>query len=435
MASCIYRARIILQRGASRYAQSPKSIQYSKAQRLKYLRPFNKSQFRASLFCLPRVAAQKFFPKNKTAAVNGAVALIDFLRNQYHAGAASISTDTVKVGAWLERFTALDDNPRAARIMGEGMPYSPSTIEEYKGKFNKYIKGDQFCDLKMREVEQTHCLAFMARLGLMEKDGARGGGLIAGTRTYEFVIRFIRMAFAEYGKTHEIWRNPFDRIDSPKSKKPQERDILEEWEIRKLFEPGVITDPLDRALAAAMFWTGLRRGEIYGLKPEDLNWNTRAPRIIIRNAWKLYSSKKKILGDPKWHKIREVPFPVQLQKAIRELWDANGQHEFVFCNAKGELPSSGYMQHKLPRWIEAAGIDLGGRKIVPHGSRHSLASALEENGVSLRQIQDMLGHSALQTTRRYLHDTADHINKMGQKIGQIAEDTSQEAPEKVLKFG
>ena len=197
---------------------------------------------------------------------------------------------------------------------------------------------------------------------------------------------------------------------------------MEIWEFRKLFEPGVIKDPLHRALVAAMFWAGMRRGEIYGLKPEDLNW--KIPRIIIRNAWQLYDNpKEKILADPKWHKIREIAFPIQLQEAIKELWASYGQHEFVFCNAKGKLPGSNYLRRWLPRWIEAAGIDLAGRDIVPHGSRHSLASALEDNGVSLRQIQDMLGHSDLKTTKRYLHDTTDHINKMGQKIGEISKPT------------
>jgi integrase len=75
---------------------------------------------------------------------------------------------------------------------------------------------------------------------------------------------------------------------------------------------------------------------IYGLKPEDLDWET--PMILIRRAWQRYDNPAaRSLGDPKWHKIREIAFPQQLQEAIRELWAAYGQHEFVFCNAKGKL--------------------------------------------------------------------------------------------------
>jgi integrase len=377
---------------------------------------------RKSFAHMPDCLALYRQPKTKTAADNGAMAFTEYLKSQWQAGATTVSKDTIKIGQWLEKFIALDDNPRGARIMGAGSPYSIETIEMYRAKYERYIKGDPFCEIKMREVEQTHCLAFMGRLGLREKEKHHGGESIAGTRPYEITLRFIRMAFTEYGQTHETWRNPFDRINPPKSKERRERDILETWEINKLFEPGVIKDPLHRALAAAMFWAGMRRGEILGLKPEDLNW--KIPRIIIRHAWQRYDSPgARSLGDPKWHKIREIPFPVQLQEAIRELWAANGQHEFVFCNARGKLPSSQYMRRWLPLWIKAAGIDLAGRDIVPHGSRHSLASALENDGVSLRQIQKMLGHSDLKTTERYLHDTADHINKLGQKIEGFGVDT------------
>jgi integrase len=286
---------------------------------------------RKSFYHLPDALAPYREPKNQTAADNGALALIAFLKNQLQMSSVSISTDTMKVGQWLEKFISLADNPRAARIMGAGAAYSIETIYMYRGKYERYIKGDPFCDLKMRDVEQTHALAFMARMGMKEKEKHHGGGVIAGTRTYEILLRFVRMAFTEYGEAHETWRNPFDRIKAPKSKEPRERDVLEAWEIRKLFEPGVITDPLDRALAAAMFWAGMRRGEILGLKPEDLNW--KRPRIIIRNAWQRYDNPaERSLGDPKWHKIREIAFPVQLQEAIRELWAAYGQHDFVFCN-------------------------------------------------------------------------------------------------------
>ncbi|MDR1949862.1 MAG: site-specific integrase [Spirochaetaceae bacterium] len=380
---------------------------------------------RKSFSLLPDCLSLYRNPTTKTAAENGAIALIQYLKTELAGGnTPRISTDQTKAGPWLERFISLENNPRSARIMGEGSSYTIETIELYRSKYTRYIKGDPFCDLKMAEIEQADALAFAGRLGLKKKKEIHGGGPIAGTRTYEITMRFVRMAFKEYGTTHENWRNPFDRIKPPKSKDPRPREILEEWEIKKLFEPGVIPDPLDRALCAAMFWAGMRRGEIYGLKPEDLNW--KFPMIIIRNAWQRYDSPAaRSLGDPKWHKIREIAFPVQLQDAIKELWAAYGQHDFVFCDKNGRLPGANYCRRWLPRWIAAAGIDLGNRNIVPHGSRHSLASALEADGVPLRQIQDMLGHSAMKTTRRYLHDTMDHLNKMGKKIEKIA----REAPD------
>jgi hypothetical protein len=73
--------------------------------------------------------------------------------------------DDPTVGEWLVRFTSLDDNPRAARLIGEGVPYSDGTIELYRQSFEHHVRGDPFCDLRMSEINQAHALSFMARLG------------------------------------------------------------------------------------------------------------------------------------------------------------------------------------------------------------------------------------------------------------------------------
>ncbi|MHB9294193.1 putative Tyrosine recombinase XerC [Hollandina sp. SP2] len=156
-----------------------------------------------------------------------------------------------------------------------------------------------------------------------------------------------------------------------------------------------------------MFWAELRRSELWGLKPEDLDWRT--PRLKISHAWKQYNSAKRELGDPKWHKPWEAPFPDIVQSTIRELWEANGTHEFVFCRADGSQPGANYMRYHLPRWFKRAGISLQGRKIVPHSARHSLASVLEAAGTPLRYIQDMLGHSDIKTTVGYLHSPKEQL--------------------------
>jgi len=98
--------------------------------------------------------------------------------------------------------------------------------------------------------------------------------------------------------------------------KGRRRDVLQDDEILRLFLPGVITDPLERAVAMAMFWAGLRRSEIFGLKTNDLDWRT--PKINVNHACKRFGTiAKREIGDPKWHKLREAPFPEELQSAIR----------------------------------------------------------------------------------------------------------------------
>jgi hypothetical protein len=90
---------------------------------------------------------------------------------------------------------------------------------------------------------------------------------MGGTRTFAGVMIFLRMAFKEYEKTHPRWFNPFHSIDPPQLNKGK-RDALTETEVIKLFSPGVLQDTMELALCVVMFLSGLRRSEIFALRPE-----------------------------------------------------------------------------------------------------------------------------------------------------------------------
>jgi len=324
---------------------------------------------RASFSNLPLELAHLREPKSKSAADNAADLLIEYLKKQTVKN--KVNLKNISVGDWLSKFISLDDNPRGARLVAEGMPYSPDTIEIYRIRFNRYMKGDLFMENNMADVIEADVLAFIGRLG--NKKIYRKETLVTGTRTFETLLSFLRMAFGVYEENNHGWFNPFRNIKAPKGRKAVKRDALTEDELTALFEPNVLTNPLQKAVCAAMFFAGLRRSEIFALQPDDLDWQT--PRIKVRHAWKRFASKKnRIIGDPKCHKFRETIFPEQLQTAIKELWNAYGEHEFVFCKKDGSIPSEKYLKYWVPKWLEKAGIKTDGRNIVPHSARHSMAS-------------------------------------------------------------
>jgi integrase len=377
---------------------------------------------RRSFQDFPMELAQYRNPKTKSAAEAGAIALIEFLKNTHEP--LHTHTDKIRVGAWLEKFTAVEGNPRAARNIARNRPYSVNTINRYEGLYRLYIKGDPFAALFMQEVEENDALEFIARISQKKmKRSDLKTQKITGTETFEMIIKFIRMAFQEYQKSHQKWHNAFRGIEPPKNTNPIYRDALTEDEVVSLFGAGVLLDTMDMAVCGAMFLAGLRRGEIFALKPDDLDWRT--PKITIRRAWQNFNKRDRELGTTKGKKERIAPFDTVLQDAIKKLWAENGKHEFVLSFKNGKTPGPSWIRGRFEKWLNRAGIKLNGRKIVPHSSRHSLATLLEVRGVSLRHIQDLLGHSDLRTTKTYLHSTDSTIREIGKKIETAHSENSQ----------
>jgi integrase/recombinase XerD len=360
---------------------------------------------------LPPELAIHSNPKTKAAADAGTIALIDYLKKKHREGNAlsRASAEDITVGAWIEKFTAVETSPRTGINASKNRPYSPGTVNTYRCYFTNHIKGDPLCSLKMSEVEEDDALEFVTRLSVKKLEN---GNQMSGSRTFAGVIIFVRMAFKAYQRKNRKWLNPFQNVDPP-SYKSITRDALPEDEILKLFYPGVLKRTMELAVCSAIFLSGLRRSEVAALKPEDLDWNT--PKITVRRAWQNFDSVNRVLGPPKGKKARVVPFDPILQEAIKKLWDENGKHEFVFCWKNGEIIGPSWTYINFKKWLVRAGIDLNGREIVPHSSRHSLASLLEEKGVPLRYIQELLGHSDLKTTKIYLHSTEKTLRIIGEK--------------------
>jgi site-specific recombinase XerC len=387
-------------------------------------RPVYKAWNRRSFTKLPDALAMYRSPSSKAAAKRGARALIEYLKKEAAQKKFDPSADSFLVGEWLEKFTAFEGNPRSARITGKNRPYSPATVKGYRSNFNLYLRRAPLMRKRIGDLEQTDMLELMSRIGEIKVGASRkkdpqkknAGYKMAGTRTFEIVIKFVRMAFREYGMTHPRWLNPFQGIETPTTEE-NPRDILDNEETLKLFSPdaGAFKDAMEKAVCAAMYWAGLRRAEIFALRPGNLDWNWKNPVIHVESAWKNFGSSDREIGDPKWHKKRGVPFPAQLQAAIKELWDEQGTHEFVFAWRKGfkkghclsmaecDIPGPKWGNGRMKKWIARAGINVSGRRIVPHSARHSLATILELENVPLRHIQDLLGHSDYKTTKGYLH--------------------------------
>lgn len=148
-------------------------------------------------------------------------------------------------------------------------------------------------------------------------------------------------------------------------------------------------DILNHALLELIYACGLRVSE--------------ACKITV-NQIDLEKKMVRILG--KGNKERLIPLPDKSIQILKEYFDVirpinlKKKTNLFFINDKGKHITSEYVETMLKFTCESLHIK---KKITPHKLRHSFATHLLEGGADLRSIQELLGHSDIQTTEIYTH--------------------------------
>ncbi|OHO81783.1 recombinase XerC [Corynebacterium sp. HMSC036E10] len=154
----------------------------------------------------------------------------------------------------------------------------------------------------------------------------------------------------------------------------------------------------DRAMLELLYATGMRVGELTGLNLADIDLARGLARVT-----------------GKGNKQRVVPFGREATLALNEWLEfgrselANGKAEdAVFVGSRGGRID----QRQVRRVVERAGQRAGVSDISPHTLRHTAATHMLEGGADLRVVQEMLGHSSLQTTQIYTHVSAQRLKNV-----------------------
>ena len=141
----------------------------------------------------------------------------------------------------------------------------------------------------------------------------------------------------------------------------------------------------DQQIFLLMYGSGLRVSEVAALETSRFHFGRASVEVLGKGK--------------KW---RWVPL---LEETLKLLQVHHGE-KFVLENAEGR----GYSVRTLHRHIQKLGQEAGlSRPLHPHMLRHSYATHLLEGGANLRTIQELLGHSSLQTTQNYTHITLDSL--------------------------
>ena len=172
---------------------------------------------------------------------------------------------------------------------------------------------------------------------------------------------------------------------------PQKFDFLNFDEAEKLVDSA---DGMWKTMILVGLKTGLRQGEILELRWADINF--RMKTLVVSRSY-----HRGHIGSPKSGRSRAIPLCETVLDALNAHYHSRG--ELVFCDEDGHHLSDSKCKRPLWNACQEAGI----RRIGWHVLRHSFASHLAMKDVSLKIMQELLGHSTLAMTLRYAHLTSD----------------------------
>ena len=159
--------------------------------------------------------------------------------------------------------------------------------------------------------------------------------------------------------------------------------VLSKSEVNKILD--VTINLKHRAAIMTAYSGGLRLGEVCMLKPKDID----VARSQIR------------IDHGKGQKTRYTILSSKLLVTLREYWMRYRPGTYLFeGQIKGKPITNGALRKAFDKSCLKAGIK---KEVCFHTLRHSFATHLLEQGVNLRIIQHLLGHSSIKTTTIYTH--------------------------------
>jgi integrase/recombinase XerD len=256
---------------------------------------------------------------------------------------------------------------------------SPHTVRMYTYYVKRYLEWGG-------ELNARSALRFLAHL---RKKGY-------SNRSLNLVVQALRSYFRFEGFEDEA-----ERLRPPKVPRSLPKALTRE-EVKRLLSVIPPTRKRDRLIVLLLYGAGLRVSELCNLKKDDVDLERGI--IVVRGG--------------KGAKDRVVPIPKHLVDEIRAyLQSRSDDSEYLLVEERRKSKdrlSTRNVWYILKRYGKKAGVE-----VTPHRLRHSFATHLLEEGVDIRAIQELLGHSNLSTTQVYTKVTVEHLRRAQEKARLI----------------
>lgn len=283
-----------------------------------------------------------------------------------------------------------------------------TTYQGYWRVFRDHIEHSEISDVPLSELSTNMLQKYYNRLRAEGRSDQKGG---LSPRMVRYVYVLVNGALEQAVKNDHLFKNVNKYVVLP-SKEQKEITPMSEQEV-KLFLEACENERL-RALYYLELFSGLRKGEISGLKWSDIDWIKRQLTVfrtlepVVNNAQETDQPRKAelVLVTPKTKKSKRI-IPLndivmieleehkKRQEREKELYaDIYIDQDLIFCREDGYFLHPRYLTDNFHRILKAAALP----KYRFHDLRHTVASLLINSNENPKIIQELLGHSSISTT-------------------------------------
>ena len=267
---------------------------------------------------------------------------------------------------------------------------SPATIDAYGRDVAGFVTfAGRAGVTEPSEVDRLLVRRYVAHLGTRGFAAATVARRLAGVRRYFAWLR--RRGLIDTDPTIGV-RAPAGGSRLPRVLKQAELDTLLDAPPAAIDDDPPARRVRDDAVLELLYGSGLRVAEVCGLRLDDVDLAAPAVSVLGKRG--------------KW---RRVPITPGAAEALAAWLDsgreahatASSPPDVVFLNLRGNQLTP----RDCRRIVDRRAVE----PTHPHALRHSFATHLLDGGADLRAVQELLGHSDLQTTQRYTHVSAGRL--------------------------
>ncbi|WP_199726059.1 site-specific tyrosine recombinase/integron integrase [Leptotrichia sp. OH3620_COT-345] len=271
---------------------------------------------------------------------------------------------------------------------------SYNTIKGYRKDIIQFMDYLQEYE-EINDFDQIETITFRSFIAYLNSVDKRNKEIVSeksvSKRSINRKISALRTFFKYLQEKKIIKSNKVTYITMPKFEKELPNVLSKEDidRLRNVVNTEKLTGIRDRLIIELLYSSGIRASELIDLSEYMINIDEREIRVIGKG------NKERITffseNSKKW-----------LEKYIEEKKKkyANYNKNTIFTNSKGEKLTTRSLRRLIADYAKKAEIN---KEVTPHVFRHTFATELLNNGVDIRYLQELLGHSSISTTQVYTH--------------------------------